>query len=428
MSASLHSTTQFQRSAFSWVGEIDAKKLKTPHSSITAREVAEEYGVPKKHVIGYIEAQVLEAASVTRLPWVILNVISYTWVIRSHDPGTPLQAVEHAVLHDIEKNAKYAFTGDFSGHKNLYDVTDVDGFWSWLIKGFVPLVFVQEYQWSEHIAAEATMNSVVFPPEERGYYLNYDRIVGGVRLRQEVSDITECTSEDVMPFYRKECVSGPDYRLLPEFFTSLTTTNPQREFWLWAIEDQNILLDTLVIKETDGWFDDRTRKIEIMLPLYNAQLSVYTIVYVNFFLSRGGKIWSQIVALSTYTTWWRSSAALAADSLWLLCLCQVFLRETRRMWRNVRAHGPWKFLADTTVWHLLDWISFSVGLALALMFAYRLNRTSVLNVEFGKLASINEVFEHDEYRAQARSFVEDCEQEVSSFFFFSGWCCACTQC
>jgi hypothetical protein len=270
------SPEQLQRSVFKWVQAADDEARGRPgvvraHQTITAQEVARKYGVPEDKLRGYIKGEIEEEASCKSLPFTFIMFVSFSFVVYWHDPVIPVNDVEDSLTFDVEENANFAFSSPFIGHKGIYDVNSYADFWSWMIKGFIPLVFVQDRIYSEGREADDPDIQNAFTSylrHRRGLWLNYNKIVGGVRIRQERGDAGECeTTESLIPFYKYHCVHHPrDYILYPEKSTAKHTEDPSREFWLWVNEDQSTLLKILEDKEREGWLDRQTRKIEIAIP------------------------------------------------------------------------------------------------------------------------------------------------------------------
>merc|ERR1719253_1777050 len=100
-------------------------------------------------------------------------------------------AVEYSVGFDVEDNANFAFDSDFAGHKNLYDVNSNVDSWSWASNGLIGLTFAQEKSWSEDLTIRnGTLEPGLAPwtpldQQQWGLMIYYNRIVGGIRFRQE---------------------------------------------------------------------------------------------------------------------------------------------------------------------------------------------------------------------------------------------------
>merc|ERR1719487_3182712 len=104
-----------------------------------------------------------------------------------------------------------------------------------------------------HLAAAAEEGDV--ERADRGLLLNFNRLIGGLRIRQERGIIKECDTYDMLhAAYDRKCTSregGSGYELEPELATAKETHKPQREFWLWAHDDLDVILETLRQKERE---------------------------------------------------------------------------------------------------------------------------------------------------------------------------------
>eukprot|EP00971_Amphidinium_carterae_P072720 1438159-Amphidinium_carterae.1 len=130
---------------------------------------------------------------------------------------------------------------------------------------------------------------------------------------QEVSDEQCVGPSDLARFKGAECVGGYAYELLPEMWEAFTTTDPQREFWLWTSDSLDAQLEKAYERELSGWLDPKTKKIEIAIPVFNAEHKIYTLMFVNFWMSRGGRIWEQVIHMSTYASWWHGPHNIVFD-------------------------------------------------------------------------------------------------------------------
>jgi len=183
-------------------------------------------------------------------------VLSYALLAIYHDDAPLVNAVEDSIGHDLTENANFAFTSDFMGHKNIHDVNTHADFWSWMTRGFLPLLWVQSYSlaegrnWTEPYVMQA---SETYDRTKRGVLLHYNRIVLGVRLSQERSSevvdrsITgECNFPQLQKLYNKDCVGGHGYEMEPETFEARKTTNPTRVHWLYINDDIEFVRQQLV--------------------------------------------------------------------------------------------------------------------------------------------------------------------------------------
>mmetsp|Transcript_60169 Transcript_60169/g.105411 ORF Transcript_60169/g.105411 Transcript_60169/m.105411 type:complete len:1208 (+) Transcript_60169:107-3730(+) len=428
---------QLQRSVFRWVqaedearaAAVGAQHAHKLHAQITAKEVAREYGVPEDTLTKHIQGEIEEAESCCfALPFTLLMVTSYTMVCYGHDSVVPVNAVEDSITFDIEENANFAFSSLWIGHKTIYDVNSHADFWSWMIQGLIPLIFIQERQWAEGTEGFEDPewikivqdNSYALDREDRGFLLHYNRIVGGLRLRQEVSTQDGCTTLDVLlPFYERKCVGGLKYEIYPEMWTARSTTDPQREFWLWAHDDVKEVIDLLREKEIEHWLDDRTMKIEIAIPVYNGQFGVHSIIFVDFFFSRGGHIWKRIIPMSTYSQWFHGMWNIIPDVAWLLGLMWIVFSEVYKIHQVFSVGGCKAVRKDyLSFWNVTDWTTVGVGIGIIIGLAFRWMKTRVVNDSLKALGELHEVDNRVAYREQAVKYIDALQEEVMQAHVF----------
>mmetsp|Transcript_45191 Transcript_45191/g.104739 ORF Transcript_45191/g.104739 Transcript_45191/m.104739 type:complete len:1039 (-) Transcript_45191:51-3167(-) len=399
---SKNNTAALQRSIFHWIGYDDPFKEKAAategmplHKLISADEVVKKHGIPRKELQKYIESEMLETENFASLPFTIFFVIAYACMVILHDDAVVIRAVEDSITFDVFDNANFAFDSLFMGHKDIHDVNSYADFWSWCIQGFLPLMFVQETSWSEGrdlTDPEIIRETEFFSESERGVLLHYNRIIGGVRFRQEVSGYIECDApDDMRAFYQLPCVKTK-YELDPESWPARHTENPQRERWFYVRENYTDIETKAMLMELQEpfWLDRQTLKIEISVPVYNAEFGLHTLVFFNFYFSRGGHIWKQMIPLSTYANWFTKWYFAIVDSIFYLCLLHIFTSELKEFAWIVRNKG-WGALWSQycTFWHVVDWVSVLGGFVIVLLSLLSFNGTSRVNSEALNLVAID---------------------------------------
>lgn len=375
-----------QRSVFHWIHADEKKKIKL-HQTITSEEVAEQYGIPQVDLVSYIKNEIKEAEACRSLPFTLLLVMSYSIMAYAHDDAVIVRAVEDSLVFDIDDNTNFAYTGDFMGHKGMIDVNSIADFWSWMNIGFLPLLFGQEEEfsegsqdedgeWTHPLYAAAGDLFEVAPVSDRGYLLYYNRIVGGVRLVQERSGgeggVVCPTKASLLSLYSMTCVEGLEYNIYPESGLprerATLTVDPQGLEWLYVFDDYDVLQQQvwdLEAGDENGklWLDRHTQKIEIAIPVYNAEFGVHTLIRVNFYFSRGGHIWKKIIPQSAFADWHHSWYFGFYDGIWLLCLVWIFYSETAEMTTLIRKKGILAIpLEYANIWNFIDWLTVFWGL------------------------------------------------------------------
>mmetsp|Transcript_38886 Transcript_38886/g.91562 ORF Transcript_38886/g.91562 Transcript_38886/m.91562 type:complete len:1329 (+) Transcript_38886:201-4187(+) len=409
---------QLPRGNFDWLPQLlEDDVANHAATTITATEIASKHGCPEEHVIGYLRREIEEAESCQSLPFTVLMIVAFTFAIISHDPVVPINSVEDSLMHDIISNANYAYTSPHIGHRDLMNVNSYADFWSWMIHGLIPLMFSQEFPVSEDLdTSDPTISSRVpeVSPDEWGYVLNYNRMIGGVRVRQERSSASSCEKHR---FVAPPCVGGLGYELFPETWVAFTTTDPQQEFWLWSQDPADALTEQAVEKELEGWLNDGTRKIEIALPVFNAEYEVLTIAYVNFWWSRGGHVWKRVLPMSTYSSWWHGPHNYILDFIWTSCIFWVTLSEVLAIMRKRKVsgwHGVWSDYVR--IWTVIDWISVIIAYAVIILFSFRLVASADLSEKIRAVSSIDPVTDRISYRAQIQDLLVSLDDEVKGVY------------
>mmetsp|Transcript_10858 Transcript_10858/g.24910 ORF Transcript_10858/g.24910 Transcript_10858/m.24910 type:complete len:1047 (-) Transcript_10858:32-3172(-) len=418
-----------QRSIFHWIGyddpfkEKNANKESAPlHKLISAEEVVKKHGIPRIELQKYIESEMRETENFASLPFTIFFVIAYACMVILHDDAVVIRAVEDSITFDVFDNANFAFDSLFMGHKNIHDVNSHSDFWSWLIQGFLPLMFIQESVWSEgRNLTDPTIldRTIVYTEEERGVLLHYNRIIGGIRFSQERSGGISCNAPfSLTAFYHQQCV-GTAYELDPESWPARhTEADPEWTRWFYVRENYTDLEQRAMLLETQQpyWLDRLTQKIEIAVPVYNAEFGLHSLVFFNFYFSRGGHIWKQMIPMSTYANWFTKWYYAILDAIFYLCLLHIFRGELQEFAWIVRNKG-WAALWSQycTLWHVVDWVSVLGGFVIVLLSLLSFNGTGKVNAEAQKLAGINWMdgpTEAQMYNDQVEVYVDALEDVV----------------
>eukprot|EP00746_Dinoflagellata_sp_MGD_P167281 gnl/MRDRNA2_/MRDRNA2_97777_c0_seq1.p1 gnl/MRDRNA2_/MRDRNA2_97777_c0~~gnl/MRDRNA2_/MRDRNA2_97777_c0_seq1.p1 ORF type:complete len:988 (+),score=181.49 gnl/MRDRNA2_/MRDRNA2_97777_c0_seq1:73-3036(+) len=410
-------STGLQVSIFPWIQQGKGKKRRT----ISAREVAFYHGIPRGLFRDYVRAEIAEANACLGLPFTLLMVASYAFMAIAHDNAPHIRAVEDSIDFDIQNNANFAFAGvgyndgPYMGHKDINDVNSIADFWSWMVKGFVPLVFQQSrgfHEGHDYTDERFKKASVEWGPAERGRMLFYNRIVGGVRMRQERSgeadDALPCNAghSSLLGFYAEKCVHGHGYELDPEMMVARVTTDPKRHAWLYVYEDMDVLQDKLLRLEASAWLDRNTRKIEIAFPVYNAEFGLHTLMTVNFFFSRGGHIHKKVIPFSNWADWHDTWYYGFYDGIWIACLLYILVSEIRDMRRVIKANGFGALYTDyLNIWNVVDWSSVGGGVIILGMFGGSVQMTKGVNDQMVLIGKLSLPSEADRYNSLVEEFV-----------------------
>lgn len=375
--------TQCQQSVFDWI-QTEKKNVQA-HQTISSEQVAQEYGVPQAHLLKYLKNEIKEAEACQSLPFTLALVVSYSVMAITHNDAVTIRAVEDSLAFDVDDNSNFAYMGDFMGHKGVPDVNSHGDFWGWMNQGLMPLLFAQEDGFSEGSEDEdgnwtSPSYGQVYVEEygipDRGWWMSYNRIVGGLRFLQERSEEAPCTaaappSTDLLYGMGGQCVHGLDYNIYPESGlpqeTAMNTVDPQRIRWLYIFEDYDILQEKVWemeagVGDEPPWLDKFTKKIEIGIPVFNAEFGVHTLLRVNFYFARGGHVWKRIIPMSVFAQWNHQFAYGFFDLIFCSCLLYIFGTEAWEVQSLTRKNGllaiPLQYM---NFWNAVDWFTVLFG-------------------------------------------------------------------
>jgi len=440
---------------------------KTAHSVTKAEEPKEEK-VRLGLYLHWIKTELDNESACLELPFTIILLLSFSILAYLHLKQADVFIVEGAVRFDIEQNANFAWAINF-GHKTVYDVNSFGDFWSWFGIGFLPLMVQHSWGYSESMQAgyDATMPDGMAAPFDsstlpgswgmndtshfgglpvRDDYLHYNRIIGGIRMRQERAAIgwdlcrmPPNVPEDIWKSWLgKPCTTkNPNYELPPQVTQAETFAEPARVEWLMTALDSVREIQRKVVDMEDGcsdmadklntagpeeapnggdgitcgcktcsegtgvlgpWLDEQTERIEIGLILYNFQYGLYSYVTTNMFFNRGGHIHKLVHVQSSWANAFTGTLAeivimLICDIIWILALTYILVQEVKEVIRVVQfSQERWyKSLKNEylSMWNIVDWISIFVAYSVVVSWIRVYISTAVVNEDFQRIASIN---------------------------------------
>eukprot|EP00931_Biecheleriopsis_adriatica_P004589 TRINITY_DN106232_c0_g1_i1.p1 TRINITY_DN106232_c0_g1~~TRINITY_DN106232_c0_g1_i1.p1 ORF type:complete len:1060 (-),score=244.56 TRINITY_DN106232_c0_g1_i1:60-3239(-) len=384
--------------------------------------------VSQKIYLGWVRNELDKEAACLELPFTILLLISFAMMAIFALNQHLVYAIEQAIEKDIVENANFAFSG-YMGEKNLHDVHSFADFWSWVRLGFLPLVIKPTWSYSESRTddvasvfdlsyaasplseapsswvlgafAKDSGSSLPDPVPMTGDYLRYNRIIGGLRFRQQVAlaasyDLCKWPDTASRAAYEswsaKPCM--PAYEELPyEPDTSQgeVFVNPERVEWLLIkLDSFDRMIDQLVDSE-DGcaqmaaknrtedcycihcskttpaspWLDERTQRIEVGMATYNPEYGLLTLTGVNFWFARGGRVEKRVELMSLWVDFSMPSVPniplLVCEAVWILSLFYIACNELKEICSIMRnaEHSCVRSLQDEYlgIWNIIDWIS-----------------------------------------------------------------------
>lgn len=369
---------------------------------LSLEEKVKRDGVSSKFVQSYLRKELNEAGACLELPAALLYFMLFLMSVYLHKQVHILHSVDSAINFDITENANFAFSGIIPyengrmGHKNVNDVNNIPDFWSWFSMGLVPLLWVEAWDLSEarsNTLAMCTSDTdnlkawgwtgdlsdqrppllpncpessapdlppTLFGKDPRGMYIYYQRIIGGIRVRQERYPEKPCLGSEstITSSYGATCYDG-DYVLEPELHAGMAFNEALGDgmaFFLKKNLGQGEIRAILREKEDQHWLSPATQKIEINMAVYNGALDMVTVTWINFFFARDGHIYKSIESVSLWMNNYQNPLLYAVDGLWVFMTLRMFLTEGWDVGRHWFQLG---FCKGTVVyagfWNGVDW-------------------------------------------------------------------------
>lgn len=410
-----------ESAVFKWAQQADPFKEKKaeekqPHKMVSANEVVMQHGVPRDAVLRYVQQELDEAANFCSLPGTLMFVISYAIVVVIHDDAVVIRAVENSIALDVEGNANFAYDSTYMAHKDIDSVNSFTDFYSWTRTGFLPLYLPQSYSVSE--GKDPTNPQVAafmrnYTMRERGTILNYDRIVGGIRFRQQREPAQKCVAgESLMNFYGEECYGDRHHALEPEMGMAYQRiTKPSNVTWFYVHEETYMHQYRITMMEAANWLDPSTTKVEIAIPVYTGEFGLHTLVNVNFYFSRSGHIWKEVMPLSAFGEWYLKWYYILYDLVWFALLLSLLKTEVLEVLSYIRNSGnPAQALWEEYVnfWNVIDWVSIGSGIFIVVLALASFSGTDKCTKEALKVASVP-TSDKEAYAKQVATYVDALE-------------------
>jgi hypothetical protein len=443
----------------------------------SAKPVKDRETIELGEYLGWIKNEIDSEEACLELPVTLTLLISFACLALMHLRQADVFTVEGAISFDIEENANFAWSNDF-GHKTINDVNSVADFYSWMRIGFLPLVVQHAWGYSENLQTAYNSLNVSHPFDSAGLpssvgaipvrddYLHYNRIIGGIRMQQEIAPsgydlcrIPGNIDEDIWKeWLGKPCMpSTPQYLLSPQPEEAETwgsgSSGPKRVEWLITAVKPLDQLQKKVIDMEDGcsqlagknascscqscdnhpWVDESTQRIEIGFVSYNYEYGLISLVTANFFFNRAGQIsklvhvqssWAQPFGGKFFTV----AAMLFCDFVYLAALGKVFVAEVKEIIKTIQSSKEswYKAVYEDYVafWNIVDWISILCALLVVTMFFILLFSTFTVNDAIRTTTSLDgaTASEYEVMLADLVAKVEDmCSAERgyrTSFMFY----------
>jgi len=424
--------------------EIKVDPLESRSALLKERSSVERAGVPLKIYASWIKEELDKEKACLELPFTIIILASFSILATTHLDQKTVMFVENAISLDIAGNANFAWSNQY-GHKSMIDVNSYADFWSWARLGFIPLI-APEVPWlySEELSKAVPnrtasgfplYNSGNLPPQwdfpghtqsvpVPNDYLRFNRIIGGIRFRQQIFEEGHCVfpgdKEVFAKWLGKPCASTHGEELPPDLFLAETLDLPDRVEWVATNRLPYNKLIQQVIDMEDGcssalatnrtclcewcsaqtpphpWLNELTKRIEISFVIYNPQFGLYGSVGINFFFNRAGHIhklinvrssWAGVAVLPMSKAVWFSLSGL----VWTMSVLYVMSSELKEIIELVRSkRKPWyQTVGDDYLgfWNVVDWISIVLAMIIIAFFAMLQIQTNSVNSEMAVIAT-----------------------------------------
>ena len=367
--------------------------------------------VPQDIYLKWVKQELEDEEACLELPFMILVMVSFTLMAVLALNQHVVLAIEQAIEQDIRENANFAFN-EYMGHKTLQDVHSIPDFWSWVRLGFLPLVIQPNWAYSESrtedVASAFDLNTVPnsvwdmgsYQVPVAGDYLHYNRILGGLRFRQQVATEASCKFPSSREknlwqrWYGKSCMPAyEEVNFEPDTSDAEVFVRATRQEWLLLSMDLPRMVDQVLDME-DGcqsnrnnrscfcewcskqtppvpWITERTQRIEVAMASFNPEYGLLTLTGVNLWFARGGRLRKRVELMSVWVNFSQFTAAnvpvMVFAGIWLLCLFYIFINEIIEIISVIRnAESRWhRALIEDYLgfWNIVDWLSISVAAA-----------------------------------------------------------------
>eukprot|EP00746_Dinoflagellata_sp_MGD_P039561 gnl/MRDRNA2_/MRDRNA2_19543_c0_seq1.p1 gnl/MRDRNA2_/MRDRNA2_19543_c0~~gnl/MRDRNA2_/MRDRNA2_19543_c0_seq1.p1 ORF type:complete len:949 (+),score=147.50 gnl/MRDRNA2_/MRDRNA2_19543_c0_seq1:147-2849(+) len=351
---------------------------------ISDEDVVRNHGVPQRLLVQYVRTEIKNEEMFLTMPLAIILVIVYSVSLAYHDGATTVRDIEDAITFDLRENANFAFSAPGAmGHKGIDDAHSIADIHSWLRLGLRPLLFKEDYGWSEDFGNEdKDWTSRPIAHKDRTTYLQYNQIIGGLVLEQVRAPIEECKQPDVadslkMVCYPAEKATGmTNLHLKPNHFEASQAKpqyDPRLKRWLLTQESAASLDHQLKQLEASGWIDNSTAQVSVKFLTYNAHFDTLTATGIHFHFARSGHIWKTITHTSTFLQLFQTKRVIASDICFLLIIAWLLVSEIKEAGRHISmgyilGAKPWEALQEyIDIWNAVDWLAIGIAIALSII-------------------------------------------------------------
>eukprot|EP00392_Amoebophrya_sp_AT5.2_P006944 g6956.t1 len=395
--------------------------------------IASTKGISEAMFLDWLDKEISDEASCLQLPFALCLVFVFAALSVAVLGNPYVQDVQNSIEVFINENANFGFNDAAAGygHQGLADVFTVADLYSWLRLGFIPAVLSDAYGYSEFLDSHqyvANSTSAFFSaagggvPEQQQFagstrptplvsdFLNWNHVVGGVRLTQSVTNpaphekcrnvpaaLRVFLADRLAPCYGNDLDAFAN--LQPENTLSKPVQHHSRRHTVFLPTTVNAgftstaeLQDRVADLEKSLWIGENIRQAQVSFLSLNREYGLWTMTTISFTFRRGGTVLKDIHTQSTWlspyggpvydsTHFYASSAAATPSAalannletallmfFWLGMNFRIFVSEVLDMRSILRDTGrDLKRFAQLYlgVWNVVDWITFASAYVLA---------------------------------------------------------------
>lgn len=317
------------------------------------------------------------------LPLVILLLALFTSMVIGHERSIARQSLRSAIRDDILENCNYDLLNESIGFMNMDNVKAAQSVNDWMRLGFF-----------EHLLWKtASMDGNL-----TGRYLQYNRIVGGVRLLTQRMDesVARCGSS-IAEMFQTPCVlekiddrsaegyddlafapdgeETSDWSAGPGFEPSAIKVNGSHRIeWFMMSqrrEEQEEKLAQLIRNSEEPFFDRKTQHVMLSMILFNADLQLICLVESNFFFSRTGRVWPLLRIKTIDPDPFHQPILAVCDICFFILMFTNCFRDFRLVyiyWKEVGFKNLMINLPHGPTWYFLDVVGFTCSFVLFVTF------------------------------------------------------------
>jgi len=376
-------------------------------------DVVDRHGVPATVLLNYVRNQLDNESALRALPFALVLVFLFALMFVAQDKAVSIRSIDEAIDFDIEENANFAFSAPGNmGHKNMLDVNSIADFWSWVRLGLGPLLFKDYRPVSESSDLDLGNLTIL----EKRFFLWHNRIIGGLWMRQEITDVTPCSSEGLQPLYGLSCTTeavGFNLDLEPEeneVAIMPIKIAPEKTTWLRVIESQEAIVNRLMQMEKDRWVTTETTRVELAFLVYNAPKDVLALTNINFMFARSGHIWKQITHRTIAMTPYLPMSTVIFDLMFYSQIIMLTVLELKEVLSEMRQPGGMMNGLRNYIqfWNIVDWLSIILAYTLLLMWIIYCTMQGSVSEELKTVEA--------EYEACVSAARSGCDASLESFY------------